>query len=120
MARDGPGEPVADDEHRADARVAADQRLGRGETDPPARRIVDRRPPAHLAADLGDPAALALTDAEAGEPAHLDEEGRDQAPGDDRADVRHDHVGQERPELLDVHPGAGLRFCNCLCCHVIS
>ena len=33
----------------------------------------------------------------------VDEERGDQAPGDERADVRHDHVGQERAELLDVH-----------------
>ena len=35
------------------------------------------------------------------EPADGDEQGRDQTPGDERRDVRHDHAGQEGAESLD-------------------
>ncbi|MCY1221847.1 hypothetical protein D9M72_339180 [compost metagenome] len=55
-----------------------------------------------------------------GSKARRNEEGRDDAPGDESADVGHDHSGQERPEFLDANPQAGAGFCNCLCCHVIS
>ena len=33
-----------------------------------------------------------------------DEEGREQAPGDERRDVRHDHAAEERAELLHAEP----------------
>ena len=39
------------------------------------------------------------------DPAGLDEQRGDQAPGDEGADVGQDHVGQERAEPLDVDPG---------------
>ena len=40
------------------------------------------------------------------DPALLDEERGDEAPGDEGGDVRHDHAGQEGPELLHRDPGA--------------
>src|SRR5256885_6380767 len=39
-------------------------------------------------------------------PTGLDEERRDDAPGDEGGDVRHDHAGQEGAELLNGYPGA--------------
>jgi hypothetical protein len=41
------------------------------------------------------------------QPAGRDEQRGDQAPGDERRDVGHDHAGQERADALDVGPDAG-------------
>jgi len=77
------------------------------------------------AAERGDEAVVVLPGLEAGgeaedlvadqrDPAALDEEGGDEAPRDEGADVGQDHVGQEGAELLhpDAGPGAGRWSCG--------
>ena len=53
-------------------------------------------------------------------PALFDEQGGDEAPGDEGANVGHDHAGQECSELLDANAQAGAGLRNGLCCHVNS
>src|SRR4029078_2440282 len=67
---------------------------------------------------LDDPVAAVIADPAPyeGDPSGLDEQGRDQAPGDERGDVGQDHVRQELAEPLDVDPHAttaGGRLCCC-------
>jgi hypothetical protein len=66
------------------------------------------------AAQAGDPAVVGGSDAHEGQPADLDEEGGDETPGDEGADVGHDHVRQEGAEPLDVDAcGCALRVGLC-------
>ena len=75
-------------------------------------------------AELGDEAVVVETLVEAGgvaedlvadkrDPARLDEQGGDEAPGDEGADVGQDHVGQEGAELLHPDPGPGAGRWSC-------
>src|SRR4029077_14125946 len=52
-------------------------------------------------------------------PPGLDEERGDEAPGDEGRDVRHDHAGEERAELLHRDPGTTTLLC-CRFGHVIT
>ena len=56
---------------------------------------------------VGDDRADQLGQVLVRRPARGDEHGGDEAPGDERADVRHDHAGHEAAEALDLGANAG-------------